>query len=394
MMMRKAAAVAASVLAAATLSASPAEAATGVLDGAFSWPGYVGYQFGGALCPCEVVPGYLNWPSQQNITQGAVAIDQWLARNAAAPTTTVILGTSEGAQAAYRYGRWHPQSTQQFITTGNPERKYGGIFAPLGEGVPPGGIYTDVAIQYDFFADFPNNPDSPYYFLAVINVVAGGFWTHIVGYNSVNLYDPNNRVWTEGNITYVLIPDRPHLWGVSQQQIEDAYIRPTGPVIYGTAPTQEGITHKESTVLDAQSVSGGADQNVVRETVPQEYQSARVDGLSSGADAGLTEELRRNDPADATESTVSMGRRNKRMADSAKAEPADSTGGDPAVRRSAGSPGADQTRRNSGVARSDTEATATGEVRGNRSQSQRADANIRVSKSNSKGDKGDDDADE
>jgi hypothetical protein len=268
MMMRKAAAVAASVLTAATLSVSPTEAATGVLDGAFSWPGYVGYQFGGALCPCEVVPGYANWPSQQNITQGAVAIDQWLARNAAAPTTTVILGTSEGAQAAYRYGRWHPQSTQQFITTGNPERKYGGIFAPLGEGVPPGGVYTDVAIQYDFFADFPNNPDSPYFFLAVINVVAGGFWTHIVGYNSVNLYDPNNRVWAEGNITYILIPDRPHLWGVSQQQIEDAYIRPTGPVIYGTAPTQEVSTFSPETQAESLSTTRIAEPMSTTRTAP------------------------------------------------------------------------------------------------------------------------------
>lgn len=227
------------------VAVAPATATTtGLLDGAFSYPGYVGQQFNGSYCAapnvCEVIPGYTNFPSQQNIEQGVVALGNWLATH----PDSVVVGTSEGAQVVYQYGRENPTSTQQFVVTGNPERKYGGVFYSMGSGVPPGGQITDVAVQYDFFADYPNNPASQYYWLAVWNVWAGGFWTHIFGYNTVNLSDPNNVTWQENNITYVLVPNQPSLW-VPQAWIEDAYIRPTGPVIYGQSPTTNTATTQE-----------------------------------------------------------------------------------------------------------------------------------------------------
>jgi hypothetical protein len=227
----------------------------GTLDGAFSYPGYVNQQFNGSLCAapnvCEVIPGYQNFPSRQNIEQGVTALENWL------PThpDSLVLGTSEGAQVAYQYGRENPTSTQQFVVSGNPERKYGGIFYSMSGPTPTGGEITDVALQYDFFADFPNNPSSQYYWLAVTNALVGGIWTHIVGYNTVNLSSPNNVVWQEDNITYVLVPNQPTL-SVPQTWIEDAYIRPTGPVIYGQTPTvQEASPLAQSNSPEPQALS-------------------------------------------------------------------------------------------------------------------------------------------
>src|SRR5712675_1449631 len=95
-----------------------------------------------------------------------------------------------------------------FVLIGNPCRKYGGYTIPVGQLIglvtPPDTQYqvVDVARQYDGWADAPTDPNNQ---LAVANAMAGGLFIH-TDYTNVNLNDPNNVTWKEGNITYVLVP--------------------------------------------------------------------------------------------------------------------------------------------------------------------------------------------
>jgi hypothetical protein len=307
--MKKIIAGLASVLALSFLPQAQAST-NGLLDGAFSYSGYVGQQFNGSYCVdpniCQVVPGYVNFPGPQNVTQGVAALESWLANN---PDAGTVLGTSEGAQVIYQYGRDNPDSTQAFVVTGNPERKYDGVFYNMSAGVPTGGQITDVAIQYDFFADYPNNTASPYYWLAVWNVWSGGFWTHIFGYNTVNLGDPNNIVWTEGNITYVLVPNQPSLW-VPQALIEDAYIRPTETTataaITNTATTQEVSTSTVSTADTTSPVNSSASSTLISPTTESSStQPSTTAGRKTAASTGRSDTTTTSSTRAVKKSTVS-----------------------------------------------------------------------------------------
>ncbi|WP_099023327.1 PE-PPE domain-containing protein, partial [Mycolicibacterium palauense] len=96
------------------------------------------------------------------------------------------------------------------VLIGNGGRKYTGASAvQLGSSwVTPDTDYTtiDIAQEYDPVADFPNdivnlifNP------LAVANALMAFESIHM-NYAQVDLDDPNNIVWTEGNTTYVFVP--------------------------------------------------------------------------------------------------------------------------------------------------------------------------------------------
>lgn len=128
----------------------------------------------------------------------------------------VVFGFSEGTQVVEQWVIQHandlnaPSSANLiFVVIGNSSRAYGGSLnsgtGSFGE-VWPQSRYKvfDIAREYDFAADFPNNPSSPYFLLAVINALASGLGTH--DYSGINLNDPANTVWTVGNITYVLAP--------------------------------------------------------------------------------------------------------------------------------------------------------------------------------------------
>ena len=124
----------------------------------------------------------------------------------------IVFGYSEGAQVAEQWLRQHANDQDNpknltFVVIGNSTRAYGGSLndsGGFGEVWPQSQYQViDVARQYDYSADFPNNP-SPYFLLAVVNALAGGLGTH--DYTGVNLYDPANTVFKVGNITYVLVP--------------------------------------------------------------------------------------------------------------------------------------------------------------------------------------------
>jgi len=168
----------------------------------------------------------------------------------------IVFGYSEGATVV---GKWLAEHADDpnlpspelltFVLAGNPSRRSTGITVPNGVEFPQS-QYTviDVARQYDGVADFPNNPKSPYYFLAVRNATRGSLIGHLHNYSGVDIYDQANAVWTsdDGNTTYVLVPTQnvPLLGGLAdvfpdwnaelKAKIETAYIR---PVPFPTQPT-------------------------------------------------------------------------------------------------------------------------------------------------------------
>lgn len=259
-LMRRLVAVAAAVCTAAALCVGGAGPATGagILEGAFAWPGYSNSAFGGTLCPCEPIP-YNNFPGGPSfIAAGAVELDKWIAAHTDVGAPIVVAGHSEGGQVIYAWIDAHADDPApapvRFVSFGNPERTYGGIQA---RSLPADEPYllTDVARQYDGAADWPTDTTNG---LAVLNAIAGLLFVHPF-YADVNLDDPRNAVWTEGNITYVLAPTdtlpllMPIAWlgpqtiaaldATLRPPIEAAYTRPVPfPTTTTTTTTAAAIT--------------------------------------------------------------------------------------------------------------------------------------------------------
>ncbi|BBX68063.1 PE-PPE domain-containing protein [Mycolicibacterium psychrotolerans] len=162
----------------------------------------------GALCQsnsCEAVP-YLSFFT----ASGAAALNDRLMDTStlgiSPGTPTVVLGYSDGAMAALEWMAEHagdptaPSANElSFVLIGNPKRAYGGI-----EPADPPSEYQviDIVRQYDPIADWPDNP---FNLLALANVAAGALSPIHLNYTGVDLSDPDNVVWTEGNTTYVFV---------------------------------------------------------------------------------------------------------------------------------------------------------------------------------------------
>ncbi|MEH3141496.1 MAG: PE-PPE domain-containing protein [Mycobacterium kyogaense] len=144
---------------------------------------------------------------------GVRALDRELSQLATSPSKatgdgpTVVLGFSNGAGVAEEWMAEHsgvvgaPSPDEvSFVLIGNPRRAYGGIMPPI---APTDYHVIDVVRQYDPLADFP---DRPLNLLALANVAAGMLSPMHLDYRGVDLDDPNNVVWTEGNTTYVFVP--------------------------------------------------------------------------------------------------------------------------------------------------------------------------------------------
>jgi hypothetical protein len=122
----------------------------------------------------------------------------------------VVFGYSQGARVASDWletyagteGALSPDDVS-FVLIGNPSRKHGGAHVGWGQVTPDTGYKVlDVARQYDMASDFP---DEPLNLLALANAYAGFAFVH-EDYEEVDLYDPANYVWKEGNTTYVFVP--------------------------------------------------------------------------------------------------------------------------------------------------------------------------------------------
>lgn len=121
--------------------------------------------------------------------------------------TKVVFSYSEGARSVTDWLAEHaddpdapPPGELSFVLIGNPTRAHGGS----GRDVMPQTQYQviDISRQYDPASDFP---DHPLNVLALLNTLAAFTVIH-TDYENVDMYDPANIVWTEGNTTYVFVP--------------------------------------------------------------------------------------------------------------------------------------------------------------------------------------------
>lgn len=153
------------------------------------------------------------------------------------PGPKLVFGHSQGAQVASRWLRAHaddpdapPADELSFLFIGNPLRKYGGFIVgrpevggAIGLPTPNDTRYsvTDIALQYDGWADMPTRPGGP----AELNALQGKFARHSRGYFDADADDPNRKTYQENSTTYVLLPAPPVI-DAPQAEIEASYSRP------------------------------------------------------------------------------------------------------------------------------------------------------------------------
>ncbi|KRE26753.1 hypothetical protein ASG82_09435 [Mycobacterium sp. Soil538] len=213
----------------------------------------------GSMCQtnhCSMVP-YVPFVTPD----GVRALDARLSQTTGVQpggSPTIVFGFSNGAGVAEQWmadnagkpGAPSPQDVS-FVLIGNPRRAYGGTRPPI---TPTDYHVIDIVRQYDPMADFP---DDPLNLLALANVAAGMLSPVHLDYRSVDLDDPANVVWTEGNTTYVFVPthDLPLLqplraMGMTaladklneplKEIIEQAYDRPyLTPAVEPAAPPEQ-----------------------------------------------------------------------------------------------------------------------------------------------------------
>ena len=138
--------------------------------------------------------------------------------------------SSRGSRTHADYPDAPPADDLSFLFIGNPLRKYGGFIVGRPEvdgvtGVPTRNdsryAVTDIALQYDGWADAPTGPGA----LAALNAVEGKFARHSRGYFTADGDDPNRKTYQENTTTYVLLPAPPVI-PAPQADIEVSYSRP------------------------------------------------------------------------------------------------------------------------------------------------------------------------
>ncbi|KMO79784.1 PE-PPE domain-containing protein [Mycolicibacterium chubuense] len=235
----------------------------------------------GSMCAtnrCSMVP-YVPFVTPD----GVRALDARLSQTTGVQpggSPTIVLGFSNGAGVAEQWmadnagkpGAPSPEDVS-FVLIGNPRRAYGGTRPPI---TPTDYHVIDIVRQYDPMADFPDNPLN---LLALANVAAGMLSPMHLDYRSVDLDDPANVVWTEGNTTYVFVPtqDLPLLrplraMGMTaladalneplKEIVEKAYDRP-----YLTTPAEPSAPPEEPASADDTVVTAAATKAAVTNDV-------------------------------------------------------------------------------------------------------------------------------
>ncbi|MBI5336262.1 MAG: PE-PPE domain-containing protein [Mycolicibacterium rufum] len=233
---------------------------------------------GGIMCTGSRTCDPLAYPYLERKVGADILQDALTLEPAAEPV--VVFGYSQGARVVTQWLEEHagtegaPSPDRlSFMLIGNPDRRHGGAHAPLGQ-ITPDTEYDviDVSRQYDRASDLPDNP---FNLLAFLNASAGLRDIHI-HYEDVDIYDPANYVWKEGNITYVFVPTEniplldplrrlgltdlaDKLNGPLKAKIEEAYDRSYLPATPGwpaellpkTDPPQQDPTPTEPTTLTA-----------------------------------------------------------------------------------------------------------------------------------------------
>ena len=192
----------AAAAAAATAAPVPSVPSPATVLTVFPWEGSMEDELQGTLCQapnnCVQIRQFLWDPN--GITTIETTID-------ATPGTKVVFSYSEGARSVTAWLEQHADDADapspdelSFVLIGNPTRAYGGSDS---KGMPQTQYdVIDVSRQYDPASDFPDDPTN---LIALLNSLAAFTVIH-TEYEGVNLYDPANIVWKEGNTTYVFVP--------------------------------------------------------------------------------------------------------------------------------------------------------------------------------------------
>lgn len=156
--------------------------------------------------------------SRKSITTGVANFN---AAVRSTPGQKIGFGHSQGAQVMTRWMKQYKDdptvpgpSELMFVLIGNPLRSTGGYIIGRPEvdgllGLPTAldtpWTIVDVSRRYDGWADWVTDETNK---IAVQNANSGKQLIH-THYENVNLFDPNNTVWTVGNTTYVLTQEAP-----------------------------------------------------------------------------------------------------------------------------------------------------------------------------------------
>lgn len=203
-----AALTAVSVLSSIALSsAPPVTAATALFaEGSGQPQGDAQEAFNGAFCAqntCRSI-GRGPFTTKTSSRQIQTAVD-------ATPGDVILVGYSLGASGMYdRMREWEktpavapePQRVVLIVTYGNPENKFGGSNRKnANTGLPAVQPYPhlDVTTQYDNVADAPTR----WGFYSAINLASRAHFQYFEA--DVDINDPNNLVYQDGNTTYMLI---------------------------------------------------------------------------------------------------------------------------------------------------------------------------------------------
>lgn len=209
-------------------------------------------QLRGDLCDkpntCKPV-NYFAMPLGQFFNdQGAVKLNQAIGALPDDGAPVILYGHSQGGQVIYSALRgWAAKpatapdpSRVSWVSIGNPENTFGGKDPdPIPADSPYQG--TEVIRQYDGWADWPTDQRN---LLAVLNAVIGMNTVHPFYFN-VDLNDPKNLRYVEGNVTYVFVPNpvlplvqaaagplapllNPVLDPILRPMVEAGYQRPVG----------------------------------------------------------------------------------------------------------------------------------------------------------------------
>lgn len=169
---------------------------------------------------------YINLPAESFAAGGKNALDNYLNRYTG--QRILVVGYSMGAQVVYKWLRENGEASSvdptevTFICIGNPERKYNGYpdggDYPGGEGGSglPSGAWgyrvIDIATQYDFWADHPDDTDNTTAMRNVdpLGLLGNGNPMH-GSYEAVsaNPDHPRNFAYVEDTVTYVWCPTYP-----------------------------------------------------------------------------------------------------------------------------------------------------------------------------------------
>lgn len=194
--------------AAGFLQAAPTSHAVTALfaEGATRQGGEAQSAFGGVFCEQNECRSLGRGTVTRKITSQQIqaAVDS-------TPGDLILAGYSVGGAGMYdRLREWErnpslapdPDRIVLIVTFGNPENKFGGQNRNnVGVGLPAYQPYDhlDVVAQYDGVADNPTR----FGFYSYIN---SAFSRHFSYFDGLDINDPDNLVYQEGNTTYMLIP--------------------------------------------------------------------------------------------------------------------------------------------------------------------------------------------